>query len=142
MHVSVNKQFHSLRAHYMADMEVMRQKTKLSMKFDKWERCFTDEHPARPHGAFPVKKGKGKQSIIGLITNLKTTYDRNGNQMAFFGLQDGVGEHRSVVVFSSVFDFHAHAIQVGKVAECVVRKDGRSYLMCDEGITRHLKPAT
>ena len=141
MHVSVNKQYHSLRAHYMADLEVMRQKQKLGLPFATWERCFTSDHPASAHGPFPKAKGKGKQSIRGLITNMKTTIDRNGNRMAFFGLQDAHGEHRSVVVFSSVYDFHGHAIEVGKVVECVVRKDGRSYLMCDEGITRHLSAA-
>ena len=53
MHISVNKQFHSLRAHYMADLEVMRQKQKLGLPFATWERCFTSDHPASAHGPFP-----------------------------------------------------------------------------------------
>ena len=141
MHVSVNKQYHSLRAHYMADLEVMRQKQKLGLPYSRWEKCFTADHPAAKYGSpFPTS-GRDKKAVVGLITNVKTTFDKNGNRMAFFGLQDGHGGHASVVVFASTYDAHAHAIRVGQVVEVVVRRDRGSFIMCDEGVTRLLGAA-
>lgn len=142
MHVSVNKRFHSIKAHYMADLEVMRQKHKLGLPLATWERCVSlSDHPARSLKSakpFPGAR-RGRHRLTGYITNVKTTFDKNGNQMAFFGLEDGYGGHADIVAFASTYDFHAHAIQRGARVEVAVKGDRGSWLMADEGITRVFK---
>jgi DNA polymerase-3 subunit alpha len=138
MHIAINKRFHNLRCHFMADLEEMRQKVKAGAEFTGWERCFIAPFPVGEYTtkaiAGKLPKGRGSFRLIGLITSVKQTFDKKGNQMCFFGVQDCEGFCIEVVVFSSVFETYGEYIVSGAIVEMALRKDKTSYLMSDDGI--------
>ena len=67
------------------------------------------------------------------------TVDRNENEMAFFGIQDGHGNSSEVVVFSSVYEAHGDMIESGTIVLASVRKDRGSFVLTDEGIGEQLR---
>jgi DNA polymerase III alpha subunit len=138
MHVTLLKQYHSCRANFVVDLEAVRQKRRLNIPLSGWERCLTD-HPVLKYSRKALGRRRGnKFEATMLITNNRVTVDRNGNEMAFFGVQDGYGNASEVIAFSSVYEAHGDMIIVGAVIRAFVRKDRGTFVLTDEGISEQL----
>lgn len=136
--------FRSLRAVVCADLDDLRQKFRVGVPLSFWERTFTDNHPVLAYSRKSFLKKSGSQfTATGLITHVRETIDRNGNEMAFFGFQDGHGYGAEVVAFSSVWDTHKDAIVVGTIVDAELRADRRSVVLDEGGIveTRSRAPS-
>lgn len=143
MHLVLLQKFHSIRADVIVDLEGVRQKTNRGIPLGFWERCLTSEHPVLQFSRKSFTRPRGRKWIaVGLVTNLRVTVDRNGNDMAFFGLQDGHGNHLEVVAFSSVWDAHSDAVVVGRVVDAAVKLDRRSVVLDEDGILNSRVPAS
>jgi len=139
MHAGITKQFHSVRCHYMADLEEIRQKQKMDIPLVGWERCFTPKHPVLKYTSKTLSSkiaGRKAVTVTGVITHVKRTWDKRGQQMAFCGLQDGHGNLIELVVFASVYGDAKENLIPGSIVDASVRKDGRSYFLADDGIIR------
>jgi DNA polymerase-3 subunit alpha len=135
LHVTLLAQYHSARANFVVDLEAVRPKIRLNIPLTGWERCLTD-HPVLQYSRKALtRRRQNKFEATVLITNVRTTVDRNGNQMAFFGIQDGYGNASEVVAFSSVYEAHAELIESGAIVRLSIRKDRGNFVLTDEGIT-------
>ena len=138
MHVTLLKQYHSCRANFVVDLEAVRQKRRLHIPLTGWERCLT-EHPVLRYSKKSLERRRGnKFEATFLITNSRTTVDRNGNEMAFFGVQDGHGYGVECIAFSSTYESHGDMITAGTVVTAWVRKDKGALVLTDEGISEQL----
>jgi len=137
MHVTLLKQWHSARANYLVDLEAVRQKRRLNVALSGWERCLT-KHPVLKYSTKSLRRRRGNRfTAVFLITNVRVTVDRNENEMAFFGVQDGHGNSAEVIAFSSAFESHGDMIEVGAIVSASVRKDRGAFVLTDEGIEEH-----
>lgn len=138
MHVTLLKQYHSCRANFVVDLEAVRQKRRLNIPLSGWERCLT-KHPVLRYSQKALDRRRGnKFEATMLITNCRVTIDRNGNEMAFFGVQDGHGNASEVIAFSTVYEAHGDMITVGSIITASVRKDRGALVLTDEGISEQL----
>jgi DNA polymerase-3 subunit alpha len=111
--VSVNETFKSLRAHFAINLEDFRKKIESSNQLNIWEKILIGDHPIK---SIPSKSNNAHHNrrlnryfikdkiggvFFGVVTNVRLKYDKNGNQMAFFGLIGGDGFAIDVVCFAS-----------------------------------------
>jgi DNA polymerase-3 subunit alpha len=137
MRISIAARFHNCRCIYMVDLEDMRQKSKGGHPFGGWELCFTD-HPvgAYTHKPLAVKMANKKFVAIVMITHVKRTIDKNGNIMAFFGIEDANGFYSDGVCFASTYDNHGASLQAGAIVTASFKRDGSSVFLADDGVMK------
>ena len=137
MHVANNAKYHSSKAHFIADLEEMRQKHKLGIALSPWERCFTDEHPVLSYSTNDIVerfRDKRKFKATGLVTTVKRITTKRGDEMCFFGLQDGHGNTLDVTTFPNDYDVHGDKVQRGEVIKVMLRRDKGTAVMDEAGV--------
>lgn len=109
---SVNNEYKSIRANYAINLETLRQKINKKEELDFWEKIVCGRHPilTYPWRNKKTKEKWTKNSLVevdkkyvvfcGVVTNIKIKYDKNGFEMAFFGIQ-GLYKHLEVVCFAT-----------------------------------------
>lgn len=116
VHCVASHQFESVRAHIAVDVEKLRNKMKSEQSLSIWERVVIGDHPARvkewksteirkqrmQNRAFLRSEEGGR--FAGVVTHVQRSLDKNGNQMARFGMLDAVGHFVNVVAFASVWE--------------------------------------
>lgn len=139
-HVTGNKQWESLRAHFCIDLEDMRKRVKEGEKLNYWQKVVAGNHPIdryefksqklkryanrslrqiRDEAKAASKKGKGRSVIfraVGVITHVREKPDKNMNQMGFFGIlaKDG---YVDALCFSSMWAGIRNHIKPGVLVE-------------------------
>lgn len=74
-----------------------------------------------------------------MVTHVRKVIDRNSNEMAFFGLQDGYGIYLEAVAFHDEWEQHGEMIRPGAVICASLNHERkRSYVLTEEGITAEL----
>lgn len=140
-HVDILGSHHSVRAHYLADLEAIRQKVRLDIPLTPWEKCFTGEagHPVIEHSRRTLARHPKRWEAVGMVTHVRKVIDRNSNEMAFFGLQDGYGIYLEAVAFHDEWEQHGEMIRPGAVICASLNHERkRSYVLTEEGITAEL----
>ena len=153
VHAAVNSKYENLAAHFIIDLEAMRQKMKNKLGLTIWENVVTGHHPAK---MYPWKDAETKKRalrnialipkerralVTGLVSNLKTKKDKRGNEMAFFGLF-GVKGYVDVICFGSNWPDYAGAISPGEMITVELKTpNGRKdpYILEDGRLIRHRK---
>ena len=137
MRITIAARYHNCRCIYMVDLETMRQKAKTATPFSGWELCFVD-HPV---GGYTTKsledKLKSKKFVaVVMITHVKRTIDKNGNEMAFFGVEDSHGNYSDVMCFFSVYENYGTLIKAGAIVTAHFKADKGTLFLTDDGITK------
>jgi DNA polymerase-3 subunit alpha len=139
-HVDVLAAYHSARAHYVADLESIRQKVRLSIPLSPWERCFTADHPVMKYSRKRLDRRPRSFEGTVLITHVRRTLDRSKMEMAFFGIQDGYGLYGESVCFRDDWEAHGSLIVPGAILSLALRQQRRkSYVLNEEGVTAELE---
>jgi len=131
VHASANARYENLRAHFLLDLEVYRKKVNEGAPLTVWERIIAGQHPSVSYPwADKQIKYKGAEGEVvttlrasaitnqlfelglsswftGVITHVRLKYDKNSNEMAFFGIIDGIGNYIDVICFASAWDASA-----------------------------------
>lgn len=133
-HVIPNSKFLNLRAQLVVNLASLRDRMKSGVALDVWERIVTGRHPAlsyewkdketRHKRVFNVafKASPVGGTFVGVVTNVRLKYDRNGNLMAFFGLMAADGFFIDVIAFHSNWEYVAKAIKQGYLVKCLIEK--------------------
>jgi len=89
IHASIAPRWRSIRAHYMVDLNETRRKAMNGEPLSVFERCFTKDHPVKDYTRKSLMRASRLKECmpIGMVTHRKIKVDKNGNEMAFFGLQ-------------------------------------------------------
>lgn len=156
VHVIPNSKFQNLRAQFVVNLAQLRERMKDCRALNVWERIVTGTHPALSyawkdkdarHRAVTNEKFKASPIggvVVGVVTNVRLKYDKNGNLMAFFGLIGADGFFIDVIAFSSIWEYVGRAIKQGYLVKCIVEKKpdrmrGWSYF-CGEKVKVLSKP--
>ena len=156
VHATVNGKFQNLRANFAIDLEAFRKKIENGDELNQWEMIAQGHHPAHdyPWKTEEIKTKRLANAIVdakmhqtgpfcGVVTNLKTKYDKNDREMAFFGLM-GVKEHIEVICFASDWRRIRSRIKMGELVIVVVEKQsdrwrGVSFICAGAQGVRQLK---
>lgn len=136
--VDIAAKYRSVRGHIVADLESIRQKTRLAIPFSPWEKCFTAEHPVRRFSGKRMDRRPDEFEAAGLVISVKEVKDRNGNLMGFIRLQDGHGISIEAVVFKDQWEAFSSDLRPGVLVRAALKRDRRSYILTEEGITEVL----
>jgi DNA polymerase-3 subunit alpha len=139
-HVDIRASYHSVGAHYVADLESIRQKMKLGIPLSPWERCFTEDHPVLKYSRKRLDRRPRAFEAAVLVTHVRRTLDRSKMEMAFFGIQDGYGLYGDSVCFRDAWEAHGSLIVPGAILKLSLRMQRRmSFVLTDEGVTAELE---
>lgn len=137
VHVSVNGQYENLKAHFAVDLEALRKKIKDESGLNCYERLLLGKHPVldilpkdNPDARERVYRNlKYKRTSVdtteifyGLVTNVRLRFDKNGNEMAFFGIIGGDGYFLDCVCFSSCWLDVKSIIRAGELLKIDIDK--------------------
>jgi DNA-directed DNA polymerase III PolC len=135
VHASVNAKFQNLRANFAIDLEVYRKKIDSGDELNIWENIIQGHHPIVDHKwkNDEIREKRTKNEIVdakmrdrglycGLVTHVQLKYDKNGNEMAFFGIL-GANEHIEAICFASQWDrYYKRTIKMGSLIIIGVEK--------------------
>jgi len=124
-HVSINKQYRSLKADFLMDMKELYQRGGEAAPRDWRERLLSR--------SFVLPEGKGlvrpktagvSRGVIAIVARVTKKIDRNGNEMAFVGLFDRKRQYAEGVMFHGIWREHGDAIRPGAIGRWVLKTDG------------------
>lgn len=151
VHVSASAHFQNLKAHFAVDLEAYRKKIEAGEPLGVWERVLNGQHPAE---VYPwkknaqnrinntlfksyalgsngrVEKGEDPASnwMTGVVTHVRSKYDRNGNLMSFFGMIGADGYYTDALCFSSGWDAEARkVVKPGRALKIQFERSWDSY---------------
>lgn len=127
-HVTIGKQFHSIRASYMVDLDVLRKKMIDGSGLTVLEESLYQTW--RPGGK-PMMAGESAAVLTttAFVARVMNKIDKKGNEMAFIGLLCADGNHREAICFASSWpDFKAQVRQ-GVIAKFKLMKDKKSFIL-------------
>lgn len=135
VHATPNKRFENMRAHFLVDLEAYRKKVEVKDDLNLWERILDGDHPTAVYpwkvGYTTFKTGNGNSKKVknsdnrvgnlaffaeasdrftGIITHVKMKFDRNDNEMAFFGMIGASGAYIDAICFGSYWDAELKSI--------------------------------
>lgn len=127
IHATVDATYNRLKAHFAADLEKIRKAVRSGDgKLGFWDLLAIGKHPA---SSYPWKNGEvarkrrfnpalnSKKSTFlftGVITHVRLKFDKQGREMAFFGMLGEEG-YVDVIAFSSVWEGSRKAIRRGRL---------------------------
>lgn len=139
IHVSVNKQYENMRAHFAVDLVRYKSKLDKGEPLGFWENVIRGDHPATLYewespgraklarrdlriilnDARKAAKGgrRARFKAIGVVTHVKQKRDKNGNLMGFFGLLGAEGYIDCLAFASSWVKDVRKAIKPGHLLE-------------------------
>jgi DNA polymerase III alpha subunit len=121
----VNAKFENMRAFFAVGVEDLRKKVRAGEPLGLWERIITGDHPVKyiPAKTPAIAKGRWSNAkyrrrgngghFWGVVTNVRLKYDKNQNEMAFFGVVGGDGLAIEVVCFTTQWDLVRSVISPG-----------------------------
>ena len=136
---SVNAKFENMKAHFAVDMEGLRKRLSTGEPLNIWERIVTGDHPVKHIPAKNEKvararwinayyrKGVRGGPFWGVVTNVRLKYDKNGHEMAFFGLVGGNGFMIEVICFHSQWPSVKRVISPGAMLKIQINRQKDSY---------------
>lgn len=125
-HVTILGSHNSIRAHYVVDLELVRQKLEINAPLSPLESTFTDKNPILVYSKKSFRKMSAhRATAIGMVTYVKQLVDKNDNEYAFFGLMDGYANSLDVVAFSDFYSAHADRLVVGRILKVDIEIDKR-----------------
>ena len=138
-YVQIQRRYHTTWALYLTDLETLRQKLQLGVKFSPWETCFLEPHPVRTYSGKSLERKMNSFhsfNVVALITYVRLYLDKNHDTMAFVGFQDAHGYGTPTLCFSSVFENHRTFLEPGNVVEVSLRHWKNTLVVADEGVLR------
>lgn len=134
-----NPRFNLTGAAFMVDLDEYRRKLDAGEELSIWEKTLRGRHPAVDHeweskgarrAAFlPVKKLRSVRAY-GVVTSLRTKFDKRGEEMAFFNLVCHAETIR-VIAFASVWCFYSAQIETGKFVALDLKWEGDAFFLAD-----------
>lgn len=136
---SVNGKYENLRAFFAVAVEDLRKKIRAGEPLNVWEQIVTGQHPVKHIKAKTPEISKARWTnrryrrsangghFWGVVTNVRLKYDKNHNEMAFFGIIGGDGLMVDVVCFTSQWDLVKEVISPGTLLRIQLdkRRDSR-----------------
>ena len=152
VHAIVNSKFENMKANFAIDLEVYRKRLVADESLDIWERLVAGRHPAvirkwkktrlreRYIANAEFKKSTRGGVFCGLVTRVRTKYDKNGNEMAFIGML-GAEDYIEVICFGSYWGeakkiFKPKRLLIAAIEKQRDRYRGMSYFYNDGGAKR------
>jgi DNA polymerase-3 subunit alpha len=141
MRLTTWKGVKAARALYVVDLESMRGKARHGLAFDGWERCLTDDHPAK--GALhlgdvkSVKSSRRRKSFTttGIIVGHKHIITkRTGQDMGFISLEMADHVCIDVTVFPDDYADWGGKLKIGSVVRLHLRNDKKSIVLGPDGV--------
>lgn len=139
LHVNFNQSFHSIRAHFLVDLDALRKRRIAGAKLTLFERALSQgTHPVAPHSKANIKSAYlaakhaevSDFSVIGMVSHVNIKLDKNYNEMAFFGLL-GYDGYIEVICFSSSWKFFRHQVKPGVIGKFRLKRDDKSLILDD-----------
>ncbi|MGW8177329.1 MAG: DNA polymerase III subunit alpha, partial [bacterium] len=136
---SVNAKFENMKAHFAVDLEGMRRRLRAGEELTIWERIVIGDHPVKHIKAKNKKVAKARWTnayyrqdrkggpFWGVVTNVRLKYDKNGQEMAFFGLIGGNGFMIEAVCFHSQWPAVKRVISPGTMLKIQLDRQRDSY---------------
>ena len=157
VHATVDATYNRLRAHFAINLETFRQNVRAGTPLrenDFWTRIVGGRHPSRSYpwqgSAKRAKRRRfnhhflthGHGIFTGVVTHVKLKIDRNGGEMAFFGLLGERG-YVDVIAFANEWADLRKIVKRGRLLALPVdqirsAERGISYVF-NGGKVRHLK---
>lgn len=153
VHATVDAKYNRLRAHFAVDLERYRVAVRAGDERSFWGRLVAGEHPSRdyPWPSLDIAKKRrfntrvsrtGSGVFTGIVTHVRLKFDKNGEEMAFFGL---LGERGfiNVIAFASQWCAIRKIVKRGRLLSMPVERltdseRGIAYFF-NGGTVRHLK---
>lgn len=155
LHAVPNARYESMRAQFLVNLEEYRKKIIKDEPLNVWEKLIKGEHPVLTRKwkskaqrrlaltryldvqSQADKGGRKKTSklfrVTGIITNVKTKFDKNLNEMAFFGLL-GVEGFADAMCFATSWQDYVDYIKPGVlISVTLLRERGSNQLHSEYG---------
>jgi len=133
-HVVINKQYHSMRASFLVDLDELKAKIgaedqgATSPGFDPLELCLWDGwRPGGKH-VLPICEDR-IWKMSALVVRVMQKTDKKGNEMGFLGLIGSDGLHRECLCFASSWESFQQILHRGVIAKFKLTKEKRTYFL-------------
>lgn len=149
-HVVPSSMYENMRCQFAVDLGKFRDNIVNNKPLSVWERIMIGDHPAKN---YPWKNSDQADKRIsnrlfnkstsgglftGVVTNVRPKYDKNGNQMAFFGMIGADDTFIDVIAFASVWHEVSMVIKPGRLIMVLIEKkpnnNGRWSYFCGDRI--------
>ena len=136
VHANVNAKFQNMRANFAIDLEHYRKAIAAGEDMSVWHDVIAGNHPIE-NREWPTKglakhysknrlldskkKKEERLTFYGIVTHVRKKIDKNGNEMAFFGLL-GAEEHVEVICFASSWGAARTVIKAGELVVVKIDK--------------------
>lgn len=128
-HISIGKQFHSIRASYLVDLDVLKGKLQVdgeqltNIEKSLWEGWRPGDRPAK------VESEDGLLKTTAMVAKVVNKIDKRGGNMAFIGLLCADGLHREAICFASSWSDFSDQIKQGMVAKFRFSLDKKTIIL-------------
>jgi DNA polymerase III alpha subunit len=129
-HVSLNPQYHSMRASFIVDIDELAMKIKREDELEVFELALWRGWDMG--GSSGAKIKDSTVIVMALVARCYVKFDKKGNEMAFLTLICADGIDRDVVCFASSWPRFKNKIKQGQVRRFVLKRDKNSYILDDE----------